>query len=312
MVVSSTVSITLRKRQCPVSIRATIAFAMEAKWIVSGRSAAPYLRAVRSWTLKALAIRRSTFVVMMMHFPTRYSSPEPHRDRYLFLSSCPLGSSVEIPEKARHAPNYGPVVARQVVTSTPAPTSTTKTTSSRLIITNPPPTTAVRRQVATSPVVRTTASTTTTTTAATTSKLNDITPPVRHLQPPALPETAQAAVSAASAQIKAARLVDDRSPAQFGLRMKNKMRFSRSVRRRLRQALNIQEPFPVVFDEHFVADLHRRIRQKRSILGSSADNHDHDHHHHHHDHDEPVDTGCSILGVHYLLGQVVGKVQSLC
>lgn len=91
--------------------------------------------------------------------------------------------------------------------------------------------------------------------------------------------------------------------------MKNKMRFSRSladVGSVLETMLphNIQEEFPLNFEQEFVVRLvERQIRSKRSINNSASGNH---HHHHHHDHHEE-DRGCTILGIHYQLGEVIGE-----
>lgn len=197
----------------------------------------------------------------------------------LFGSFC-CAAFPDIPEKARHAPNYGPLPARQVSTHSDANSAA--------------PISGTRRQFeasAPADVART-----------------DHFAPVsgslkaggRHSEPSA---ASGALLTGAGAQVKAARS-DDRSPAQFGLRMKNKMRFSRSLASG--RPGRYEEPFPVRFDDEFVARLVQpRARQKRAILGSSVDNHDH-HHDHHHD-DEPIDNDCTILGVKYQLGQVVGK-----
>jgi len=202
----------------------------------------------------------------------------------LFGSFC-CAAFPDIPEKARHAPNYGPLPARQVSTHSDANSAA--------------PISGTRRQFeasAPADVART-----------------DHFAPVsgslkaggRHSEPSA---ASGALLTGAGAQVKAARS-DDRSPAQFGLRMKNKMRFSRSLASG--RPGRYEEPFPVRFDDEFVARLVQpRARQKRAILGSSVDNHDH-HHDHHHD-DEPIDNDCTILGVKYQLGQVVGVASDQC
>lgn len=90
--------------------------------------------------------------------------------------------------------------------------------------------------------------------------------------------------------------------------MKHKMRFSRSVAD-ITSILDsmlphsIQEEFPLNFDHEFVTRLvERQIRSRRSINGSVGDNH-----HHHHDHHHEEDRGCTILGIHYELGEVTGE-----
>ena len=90
--------------------------------------------------------------------------------------------------------------------------------------------------------------------------------------------------------------------------MKNKMRFSRSladITSVLDKMLphSIQEEFPLNFDHDLVLRLvEKQMRSKRSINGSPGDNH-----HHHHDHHHEEDRGCTILGVYYQLGEVIGK-----
>lgn len=67
-----------------------------------------------------------------------------------------------------------------------------------------------------------------------------------------------------------------------------------------------------VFDAETVRHLEaewRRRRRRRSLLPGD-DNHVHHHHHHDHDHHEEEANRaktCTILGVQYELGEVVGK-----
>jgi hypothetical protein len=92
--------------------------------------------------------------------------------------------------------------------------------------------------------------------------------------------------------------------------MKSKMRFSRSladVTSILDTMLphSIQEEFPLNFDHEIVARLvEKQVRSRRSINSLAGDNH---HHHHHHDHHDEEDRGCTILGIHYQLGEVIGE-----
>jgi hypothetical protein len=105
-------------------------------------------------------------------------------------------------------------------------------------------------------------------------------------------------------------IIPIRQPAQFGLGMKSKMRFSRSltdVTSILDTMLphSIQEEFPLNFDHEIVARLvEKQVRSRRSINSLAGDNH---HHHHHHDHHDEEDRGCTILGIHYQLGEVIGE-----
>ncbi|XP_042210250.1 uncharacterized protein LOC121858080 [Homarus americanus] len=65
--------------------------------------------------------------------------------------------------------------------------------------------------------------------------------------------------------------------------------------------LPVDEPFPAKFDEAFVARVERSVRMRRALDGSSA-------HHHHHHHDK----SCTILGVKYNLGEVIGVASDVC
>ncbi|KAK8725203.1 hypothetical protein OTU49_010754 [Cherax quadricarinatus] len=81
-----------------------------------------------------------------------------------------------------------------------------------------------------------------------------------------------------------------------------------SVRRRrlIRQAtptsslLPVSEPFPVQLDDKFVARVVSGERERRALDGSH-------HHHHHHQ-----DKSCTILGVKYNLGEVIGVASDVC
>ena len=154
-----------------------------------------------------------------------------------------------------------------------------------------------------------------------------IQPPTRHLTPPepsALRTNQLQHRQLAVGNDDDHYQVDDdrkRQPSQFSLGMnkgKQRMRFSRRSRRQSNSIQlkplphSIQEAFPAAVDDLLVlaAKISRRKR-KRSING--IDDH---HHHHHHDHPEdhdplPVDKGCTILGVYYELGQVVGQCLHL-
>lgn len=99
----------------------------------------------------------------------------------------------------------------------------------------------------------------------------------------------------------------DKSPAQYGLRMKSKMRFRRSSSSLFlskapasMRLLQQQEPFPVLLDASFAQLVHRR---RRSIDSD---------HHHHHEAEEAPSNDCTILGVRYELGQVVGVASDPC
>ena len=176
-----------------------------------------------------------------------------------------------IPDKARNTPNY----VNGQVKSVESTTTTTKTTT--------PSTTTRSSNYVVSTEVPLPAG---------------VTAPSRHLLPP-LPPLLQ----------RRPFQIQGKLPSEFGLRMKEKMRFTRSPQfgsDTMPLPLSIQEPFPVTFDHDFVVNLDRQIRSRRSIDGPGSANH----HHHHHD-DEPVDRGCTILGVRYELGEVVGNTLNL-
>lgn len=131
-----------------------------------------------------------------------------------------------------------------------------------------------------------------------------ITEPADYLLPPPLPLALQNRPSLQRGRSKGnvIRQVDS-YPSQFGLRMRQKMRFRRDVSTQLRNTLpfSIEEPFPLQFDRDFVVQLDRQIRSRRSINASAA-----------HNHHQPVDRGCTILGVRYHLGDVVGIATDVC
>lgn len=222
----------------------------------------------------------------------------------------------DIPEKAREAPIYAPPLAvRQPPTLQSLPSTKVYMATSQSTTSSPRP-----RLTQPSTIVQTYAK-------------PEVVPPSRHLVPPArqpieppsrhLTPPLPSAVGPQKKSIwpqqveRQRRPVDEianKQPAQFGLGMKNKMRFSRSladVGSVLETMLphNIQEEFPLNFDQEFVVRLvERQIRSKRSINNSASGNH---HHHHHHDHHEE-DRGCTILGIHYQLGEVIGVATDVC
>jgi len=162
-----------------------------------------------------------------------------------------------------------------------------------------------------------------------------IKPPTRHLTPPEPSSSSlrtnqlqhrQLAVGSDDQQQVVVDDVADRKrqqPSQFSLGMnkgKQRMRFSRRSRRQSSSSSNsiqlkplphrIQEAFPAATVDDLLGlaakiQSSRRRKRKRSINGI-----DHHHHHdHHHPEDDPLpsDKGCTILGVYYELGQVVGQ-----
>ncbi|KAI9557034.1 hypothetical protein GHT06_016831 [Daphnia sinensis] len=225
----------------------------------------------------------------------------------------------DIPEKAREAPIYAPPLAvRQPSTLQALPSTKIYTTTTLSTTTSSPrprltqPSTIVQTYAKPETVV------------APSRHLvpparQPIEPPSRHLTPP-LPSAVgpqKKSISISPQQVARQRRpvveVANKQPAQFGLGMKNKMRFSRSladVSSVLETMLphNIQEEFPLNFDKEFVIRLvERQIRSKRSINDVASGNH----HHHHHDHHEE-DRGCTILGIHYQLGEVIGVATDVC
>lgn len=222
---------------------------------------------------------------------------------------------IDIPEKAREAPIYGPPLAvrqplLQSLASAPVYTTTrpvpaTSTSSPRPRLTQPSTIVQTYARPEVIPPSRHL--------VPPTRQL--IEPPTRHLTPPlaVVPQKKSISISPqqvqqTSRQRRPLEEIANRQPAQFGLGMKNKMRFSRSlvdVTSVLETMLphNIQEEFTLNFDQEFVVRLvERQIRAKRSISNLADSNH----HHHHHDHHEE-DRGCTILGIHYQLGEVIGK-----
>jgi hypothetical protein len=228
-------------------------------------------------------------------------------------------SCIDIPEKAREAPTYGPPAAiRQQPTLNVLASTRVYTTSLPTV-----PTSAPNQPQSTRP-----------SSFVPTYTKQEVVPPSRHLIPPArqlieppsrhltpplplaAPQKKSLSVSPLPVQQSSRQsrpLIDEianRQPAQFGLGMKNKMRFSRSladVTSILDTMLphSIQEEFPLNFDHEIVTRfIERQIRSKRSINSLTGDNH---HHHHHHDHQE--DRGCTILGIHYQLGEVIGELR---
>ncbi|XP_069178151.1 uncharacterized protein [Procambarus clarkii] len=82
-----------------------------------------------------------------------------------------------------------------------------------------------------------------------------------------------------------------------------------SLRRRrlIRQAstssrLPVDEPFPVQLDAEFLSLVERSERRRRSLDGSQVHHHNHLHH----------DKSCTILGVKYNLGEVIGVASDVC
>lgn len=249
-----------------------------------------------------------------MPYCRSHSHSFPNKHPYVFLT--------DIPEKAREAPVYGPPQsARQ---KQPTESLLASTTTNAVTILRAPSTSTAKTLFNSKPT--------------TDQPRPEIVPPSRHLTPPArqlieppsrhlTPPLPPAAIPAtlqkksissslpqpdqqASRQRRPSDDIVARQPSQFGLRMKHKMRFSRSVAD-ITSVLDsmlphsIQEEFPLKFDHDFVVRLvEKQIRSRRSISGSAGDNH---HHQHHHDHHEE-DRGCTILGIHYDLGEVVGKL----
>lgn len=129
--------------------------------------------------------------------------------------------------------------------------------------------------------------------------------PVDYLQPPPLPLALQnrPSLQRGRSKVNTIRQVDS-YPSQFGLRMRQKMRFRRHNSMGLHNTLpfSIEEPFPLQFGRDFVVQLDRQIRSRRAINASAVHNH----------HNEPVDRGCTILGVRYHLGDVVGIATDVC
>lgn len=93
---------------------------------------------------------------------------------------------------------------------------------------------------------------------------------------------------------------------RFGDRINTlrRLRLVREVPSTSSLQLPIDEPFPVKFDEDFVARVERSLRPRRSVDGS----HHHQEHPHHHHHDK----SCTILGVKYNLGEVIGVASDVC
>jgi len=132
-----------------------------------------------------------------------------------------------------------------------------------------------------------------------------ITEPVDYLEPPPLPLALQNRPNLQRGRSKVNTIRQtDSYPSQFGLRMRQKMRFRRdtSMKQHNILPLSIEEPFPLQFNRNFVVQLDRQIRSRRAINSSAA----HNHHH------QPVDRGCTILGVRYDLGDVVGIATDVC
>lgn len=201
-------------------------------------------------------------------------------------------SYTDIPEKARHAPDYGPpstassiAPARTLFTE---PSGTTSTYSAAAAgITSPASTVQFSIRPARQPVIPPARE-------LTPPDRQYIEPPSRHLTPPV------------KQQSLGRQLGNSRQPSQFSLRMKEKMRFKRSLEDAMsaRLPLSIQEDFPINFDKELVIELvDRHVRSRRAINGGGGN-----HHHHHHDHHHEDDRGCHILGVRYELGEVVGEL----
>lgn len=193
----------------------------------------------------------------------------------------------EIPEKARNAPTYGRPLsniespARTLFISEAVPTTRSPSPAIQFSI-------RPARQPVIIPPSR----------ELTPPERRDyvIETPSRHLTPPLKPAQQGRALNDDS---------NNRQPSAFGLRMKQKMRFKRSIIPAESRVLphNIEEAFPVDFQS--IVESH--VRSKRAINGSGSDNHHHHHHHH-----EEEDRGCSILGVRYELGEVVGVATDSC
>lgn len=190
-------------------------------------------------------------------------------------------NNAEIPEKARNAPTYG-----QPLSSIGSPARTLFISEAVPATSSPSPAIQFSIRPARQP---------------------EIIPPSRELTPPErrdfVIETPSRHLTPPLKPAQQGRALNDdsnnRQPSAFGLRMKQKMRFKRSIIPAESRVLphNIDEPFPVDFQS--IVESH--VRSKRAINASGSDNHHHHHHHH-----EEEDRGCSILGVRYELGEVVG------
>ncbi len=294
---------------------------MEARSTASGSSALIFRMDARWWPSRIPAILRSTFAVIFnCQILSAISNWTVWRSGPYWFSPLHHISRPDIPEKAREAPTYGPaqairqqpslsVLASTKVYTTSLPTAPTSAPSSRS--TQPPSFVQTYTKPEVVPPSR----------HLLPPARQLIEPPSRHLTPP-LPSSGVAAqkksisVSPVQVQQPSSRqrrpleeIIPIRQPAQFGLGMKSKMRFSRSladVTSILDTMLphSIQEEFPLNFDHEIVARLvEKQVRSRRSINSLAGDNH---HHHHHHDHHEE-DRGCTILGIHYQLGEVIGE-----
>lgn len=215
----------------------------------------------------------------------------------------------DIPEKAREAPVYGPPLAvrQEPLLSLPT-TSTSYTTTARLLT---QPASSSPRSITTQPALQSYSQVVAPSRHLTPPDRQRIEPPSRHLSPPlrSLASPKKSIITSPEQQ----QQHPGRQPSQFGLRMKSKMRFSRSlsdITSVLDKMLphSIQEEFPLNFNHDLVVRLvEKQMRSKRSINGSPGDNH----HHHHHDHHHEEDRGCTILGVYYQLGEVIGELLYL-
>lgn len=67
--------------------------------------------------------------------------------------------------------------------------------------------------------------------------------------------------------------------------------------------LPVPEPFPVTIDEALVARVVRAVGRARRAI---------DDHHHHHNDPHHHDKSCTILGVVYYLGEVIGVASDVC
>jgi len=166
-------------------------------------------------------------------------------------------------------------------------------TDPQVVPLNGRPASAVTKQITTSPDL---------TGTKTPSSADAVTPPSVHLLPPPLPAAYQRGRTPPRQKIMRE---DSKFPSQFGLRMKQKMRFTRDTSAGL--PFSIQEDFPVAFDRDFVVGLDHQIRSRRAINGSATRDNSHRQHH-----SQLLDRGCTILGVRYELGDVVGIATDVC
>ncbi|CAL4131468.1 unnamed protein product [Meganyctiphanes norvegica] len=94
---------------------------------------------------------------------------------------------------------------------------------------------------------------------------------------------------------------------EFGARLNTlrRRRLIREVPSTSSMRLPVDEPFPVKFDSEFVGRLESHLRTRRAVNGSSHHNHGVKFH-------QTPDKSCTILGVKYNLGEVIGVATDVC